>query len=188
MILTGSKIIDEVREGRIVIDPFDAENVGPNSVDLRLADTLLVYGTPGQDKGKVRLDAAAENPTHAIKIRESGVWLEPGVLYLGATVERCGSDEYVPCIEGRSSMARLGISAIANAGFGDIGWGMGGPDEGHWTLEITAVHPVRVYAGMRIVQAYFMLPYGMIAKRYRGKYRANSAGPVASQSFKDFSK
>ena len=42
-ILTGMEIIKQCKEGRIEIDPLLEANVGPNSVDVRLADRLAIY-------------------------------------------------------------------------------------------------------------------------------------------------
>ena len=44
MILSGLEIANKVAVGKeIVIHPFDATMIGPNSYDLRLADKLVVY-------------------------------------------------------------------------------------------------------------------------------------------------
>lgn len=42
-ILTGKEIARRVKAGEIVIEPFDSDNVNPNSYNLRLGDSLLVY-------------------------------------------------------------------------------------------------------------------------------------------------
>ena len=41
--LTGEEIIKEVENGNIVIDPFDKNNINPNSYNLTLSDELIVY-------------------------------------------------------------------------------------------------------------------------------------------------
>lgn len=161
----------------IDIDPFDPDAVGPNSVDLRLGPKLLVYRRAQPDAGPV-LDARVDNLTDEIVVPGNGYFLEPGTLYLGSTAERTACAGVVPCIETRSSVARLGISAHLSAGFGDDGWGEG-VGGCCWTLEITVVHPVRVYAGMRIAQITFTTLVGD-RRPYRGKY-THSDGPVASR-------
>ena len=55
----------------------------------------------------------------------------------------------VPMIEGRSSVGRLGLFVHVTAGFGDVGFC------GHWTLEMFAVQPVRIYAGVPICQIFY---------------------------------
>lgn len=168
MILTGPEIERQVREGRIHISPFKPENVGPNSYDVALASGLVVYDLAHPS---ATLDMRRPTPTQRLEIPEDGLVLRPGRLYLGATVEAAVSNHFVPLLEGRSSVGRLGISIHVTAGFGDIGWGYDGAKCLHptWTLEITVVHPVKVYAGIRVAQVYFLKPDGDL-RYYKGKY------------------
>ena len=71
---------------------------------------------------------AEHNRFEALTIAEKGLWLYLGVLYLGATVEYTESNKLVPAIEGRSSLARMGLQVHVTAGFGDNGFC------GEWTL------------------------------------------------------
>lgn len=180
-ILLGEEIQDEYNEGKIVIKPYDAKQVGPNSYDVTLSNTLKVY-FGNIEKGEMVLDVKKRNGTLTINIPEEGMVLRPGTLYLGSTVEAIGSDHYIPMYEGRSSMARLGIQSHISAGFGDIGF------KQRWTLEITVVHPVRIYPGMKIGQIYFhhVNPeFNNKYWRYQGKYK-NQNEPQESKSFLDY--
>ncbi len=76
-----------------------------------------------------------DNPAKTIIIPETGFVLWPNTLYLGRTVELTKTHGFVPQIEGRSSIARLGIDIHKTAGWGDDGF------ENYWTLEIVATHP-----------------------------------------------
>lgn len=171
MILTGPKIEDEYKNGRIRIDPLDPKLVGPNSVDLRLHNELRVYttvrlghpSTPPEHTGSV-LDMQRDNETHRITMPKTGYLLHPGILYLGRTIEAIGSDHYVPIVEGRSSVGRLGIRVHQTAGFCDTGF------HGTITLEIDVLHPVIVYPGVPICQAYFLRPDGPV-RLYKGRYQ-----------------
>lgn len=165
---------------RISITPFDPKWVGPNSIDLHLNGTLLVYDTAG---GSRALDCHADNPTRELVIPPEGLVLSPGVLYLGCTVERTSCEGLVPWIDGRSSVGRLGICVHATAGRGDDGFGSDVPGGCSWTLEITVVHPVRVYAGMRICQLTLMTLVGD-RQPYRGRYRVQDA-PTPSRFWQD---
>ncbi len=184
MILTGTEIARQREAGEIDIDPFNPDNLGPNSYDVTLGPKLLVYDLP--DGGE--LDMRRPTPTREIIIGPKGYRLEPGTLYLGSTVETAVSKKFVPLLEGRSSVGRLGINTHITAGFGDIGWGYD-PDAGFeltrptWTLEMEAVHPVRIYAGVRIAQVYFLRPEGTLTF-YRGKYNRQRA-PEASKMAQD---
>ncbi len=113
---------------------------------------------------KTALDMKEKNSLITFNIPETGYVLRPGVLYLGRTVERTKTDKFIPMIDGRSSIGRLGIWIHVSAGFGDIGF------DGTWTLEITAIEPVRIYPNVEIGQVCFHKPYGDIENLYRGRY------------------
>lgn len=162
----------------IHIDPYDPELVGPNSVDLRLGDKLLVYedvidGRRDPHGWPMALDMKKPNPTSEIEIYEDGLILRPGILYLGRTIECIGSNKFVPIVEGRSSVGRLGIHVHVTAGFCDLGF------KGTITLEIHVIHPVRIYPNIPICQAYFLEPKGAI-ELYKGRYM-NQEEPTASR-------
>lgn len=171
MILTGPRIAAEHAKGRITIEPFDSQQVSPNSYDFRLGPYLKRYS-------RFILDCRAENPTVDIPFPVAGVLLEPGHIYLGHTAETMGSDHYVPVIRGRSSTARLGLFIHVTADIIDIG------SHNQWTLQLHAVQPVRIYPGMLIGQVTFWHPVGEIVL-YRGKYQG-SRGPWGSQIHCDF--
>ena len=159
MILTGSQILAAIECKEIKIEPFDIKQLNTNSYDLRLAQDVLVY------RDKI-LDAAVESPpVDYTQLSSGGLLLVPGTLYLMRTVELTSTRKYVPGIEGRSSIGRLGISVHVTAGFGDVGF------QGTWTLEVSCVQPVRIYAGMRICQVFFTT-CGKPQERdyYLGKY------------------
>lgn len=131
------------------------------------------------------LDMKKPPETIEHKIPKEGFVLHPNTLYLGVTRERAGSDFYVACIEGRSSVARLGLQVHMTAGFGDLGF------KGCWTLEMVCTHSIRIYAGTKICQVYFDTVVGDIGDRYdkehRGKYgKQDEVAPVASRLYKDF--
>ena len=42
-ILTREEIIKEMKAGRIVVEPFQEDQLGPGSVDLHLGDEFRVY-------------------------------------------------------------------------------------------------------------------------------------------------
>ena len=188
--LTGPEIIERRSVGDIEIDPFNLKNVGPNSVDLTLNRKLLTYDKTlltyqFANESYMLLDMKKQNPTVEAIIPEHGLTLHPGILYLGVTNERAGSDVYVPSIEGRSSIARLGLFIHITGGFGDIGF------KGCWTLEMVAIHPIRIYPNIRICQIYFDTITGDIGDRYdkehRGKYgKQEEVAPVASRLYQDF--
>lgn len=172
MILSGLKICEEMANGRIRIEPFRRSQLNPNSFNLRLHDELLVYS-------ESILDVKKPNAFRMLTIPEEGLVLEPGVLYLGRTVEFTETRGFVPMLEGRSSMGRLGLCVHVTAGFGDVGFA------GFWTLEIHAIMPIRIYAGMEICQIYYHTIEGEYETYEGGKYQHNS-GIQPSLAWKDF--
>lgn len=188
MFLTGPAIAEAVQTGDVVISPFDASRLSPNSYDVSLHPQLLVYDLSDSNGC---LDVKTENKTRELWIPEEGLVLEPGVLYIGMTEETATSHRYIPMFEGRSSMGRLGINTHITAGFGDIGWGFERNPDGSllchyptWTLEITVVHPTRIYPHIRIGQVFFVEPKGEVVW-YQGKYSSQRT-PQPSRAFRDF--
>lgn len=142
MILSGRRIYEEIQAGNIVIDPFDEKRLNPNSYNVRLADELLMY-----ENGM--LDMAKEPSYEIVNIPKAGKMLVPGRVYLARTMERTTTNGFVPMIEGRSSVGRLGLFIHSTAGFGDNGF------DGYWTLELSCVQPIWIYPEIEIAQVYF---------------------------------
>jgi dCTP deaminase len=158
MILSGQAIRDRLGSD-IVIDPFEESQLNPNSYNLTLHDELMVYD-------ELTLDMAQANRVRRIKIPEDGLVLKEQQLYLGRTAERTITHHLVPQIEGRSSVGRLGLFVHVTAGFGDVGF------DGYWTLEMFAVHQVRIYPGVPICQIFYHELTGEI-EEYASKYQRN---------------
>ena len=171
MILSGKEIKKEIGRG-INIEPFNGSQLNPNSYNLRLHDELLVYTCPA-------LDMKQPNPAEKLKIPEEGLLLETGKLYLGRTMEHTETSKYVPMLEGRSSIGRLGLFIHVTAGFGDVGF------SGYWTLEIFCIQPIRIYAGVEICQIFYHSIEGHYDTYKSGKYQ-NNEGIQASMLYKDF--
>lgn len=178
MILSGLKIAEEVKAGRIYISDFDEKRLNPNSYNLRLADEILTY-EPSPFDDEDFLDMKNDNGHMYGKIPESGFVLRPGRIYLARTMERTRTDGYVPMLEGRSSVGRLGIFIHATAGFGDVGF------DGYWTLELSCVQPVRIYPGVEICQIYYHTIDGDYEPYRSGKYQWNN-GVQPSMLWKEF--
>jgi len=160
MVLSGLEIRRQLGKD-IVIDPFDEQKLNPNSYNLSLHDELMVYE-------EVVLDMRKSNRVRRIEIPEGGYILQPNQLYLGRTVERTETHNLVPMIEGRSSVGRLGLFVHVTAGFGDVGFC------GYWTLEMFAVQPVRIYAGVSICQIFYHDIRGEFAEYASNKYQHNT--------------
>lgn len=170
MILTGKEI--ERRLGSdIIIEPYEAEQLNPNSYNLRLHNELLLY------KGDI-LDPKKNNETESLIIPEEGFVLEPGRLYLARTLEYTETRGLVPMILGRSSVGRLGITVHITSGFGDVGFC------GYWTLQLTCVQKVRIYPGMKICQIFYHTVLGEYDSYSSKKYQG-STKIMSSQLYKE---
>jgi dCTP deaminase len=159
MILSGLEIEKQLGTN-IVIDPFDPAHLNPNSYNLSLHTELLTYE-------EVVLDMRKSNRVRRVTIPPEGLVLSPSQLYLGRTVERTETHNFVPMIEGRSSVGRLGLFVHVTAGFGDVGFC------GYWTLEMFAVQPVRIYAGVSICQIFYHQIAGKHTDYESNKYQHN---------------
>jgi dCTP deaminase len=177
MILSDVKIREEIRRGRLVIRPFRAQSLGTNSYDVHLGPYLAVYSSPA-------LDARVANPVKEFRIPKEGFVLVPGQLYLGVTEEYTETHGYVPFLEGKSSVGRLGIDIHSTAGKGDEGFC------NYWTLEMSVKVPVRIYAGMPVGQLIYFEISGPVARSYSAKksakYRRVSRHPTASRMHVNF--
>ena len=173
MILSGTKIDEEVKNKRITIEPYDYKDINPNSYNYTLGSYVKVY------KNK-ELDSKIKEETQIIEIPDEGLVIYPDKIYLGFTEEVIGSDYYVPIITGRSSTGRLGLFVQITSDLVDIGF------KGNLTLQLHSTQPVRIYKGMKIGQIMFWKIFGDI-DLYKGKYQ-NSDGPRESEIYKDFNK
>lgn len=171
MILSGKEIRERLGKD-IFIEPYNDKQLNPNSYNLRLHNELLVYENN-------LLDMKKENRAKSLIIPDEGLILEPGTLYLGRTVEHTRTENFVPMLEGRSSIGRLGLFIHVTAGFGDVGF------SGFWTLEIFCVQPVKVYSNVEICQIYYHTIEGEYDKYKSGKYQNNN-GIQPSLLYKDF--
>ncbi len=160
MVLSGHEIQRQLGTN-IIIEPFDAAQLNPNSYNLTLHDELMVYE-------EVVLDMRRPNRVRRMAIPPEGLVLQPNQLYLGRTAERTETHNLVPMIEGRSSIGRLGLFVHVTAGFGDVGFC------GYWTLEIFAIQPVRIYAGVQICQIFYHDIAGPVTEYASNKYQHNT--------------
>lgn len=176
MILSDTRILEEIEQGNIVIEPFQRDCLGSNSYDVHLGKHLAVYIDPV-------LDARKHNKIEELIIPEEGLVLTPDKFYLGVTEEYTETHAHVPFLEGKSSTGRLGIHIHATAGKGDVGFC------NTWTLEITVAMPVRVYPGMPVGQLIYFDVNGDVEKLYNrkpdAKYTNRTTKPVESMMWKN---
>ncbi len=160
MILSGSEIKNQLGKD-IKIEPFSDQHLNPNSYNLTLHGEVMTYE-------EVVIDMKKANRTRRITIPDEGLVLNPSQIYLARTAERTETHNFVPMIEGRSSIGRLGLFVHCTAGFGDVGFA------GYWTLEMFAVQPVRIYKNVPICQIFYHEITGDICEYVSQKYQHNT--------------
>ena len=186
MILSDVTIREEIKAGRIQIDPFDESCIQPSSIDLHVDAQFRVFANSRYPY----IDVRREMPdlTELVEVAEGDPFiLHPGEFVLGSTLERVGiPDDMVARLEGKSSLGRLGLLIHSTAGYVDPGW------DGYLTLELSNVAnlPITIYPTMKIGQiSFFRLstpaerPYG--SSQTKSKYQGQR-GPTASRFFEEF--
>jgi len=176
MILSDTRILEEMEKGTIKVAPYQRACLGSNSYDVHLGKWLAKY------KDEI-LDAKKHNLIEYFEIPDEGFILQPQVFYLGVTQEYTETHAHVPFLEGKSSTGRLGIDIHATAGKGDVGFC------GNWTLEISVKQPVRIYKYMPVGQLIYFPVDGEIEIAYNKKKDAKYSGqpdkPVESMMWKN---
>ena len=186
MILSDRTIREEVKAGRIIIEPFDDAAVQPSSVDLRLDRYFRVFRN--HTRALIDVKENLEDLTEMVEADDERPFvLHPGEFVLGSTAERVAIPaDLVGRIEGKSSLGRLGLLIHTTAGFVDAGW------DGMLTLEFSNVAslPITLYPGMKIGQISFIRmtshadnPYGSgaLGSKYQGQ-----VGPRPSRYWENF--
>jgi dCTP deaminase len=115
-VLTREEILKEIRQGTIEIDPFEEDQVGPGSIDLRLGNEFRVFKKL-RNACAVEDHITLEDLTERIEIKDTFT-LMPGETVLGITHERIKLPANI-CgwLEGRSRFARMGLVIHMTAGF-----------------------------------------------------------------------
>ena len=170
MVLSDRGIKEALKKGYIKIDPFDEKNLQPASYDLHLDKQVLLF-----DRNNMSLLDPKEDSNRLMKkidIPEDGLIIHPGEFMLSNLVEVTGVDSsHIGRLEGKSSLARIGLLIHTTAGFLDPGNSL------RLTLEMVNLSPlpIKLYPNMKIAQIAFERmetpcerPYG--SKELNSKY------------------
>ena len=178
---------------RLVVTPAPADvQYQPASLELRLGGQFKNFVTPLNARNAQALDVTVPYPedwteTHTVKTVEGAeafFQLDPGVFTLGTTIERIELPPGLAArVEGKSSLARLGLMVHSTAGFIDPGF------KGTITLEMVNQNPrpLMLKIGMRICQLSFFEMYGRVERPYghpalKSKYN-NQSGVTESRAY-----
>ena len=146
-VLTHDEILERVKSGEIIIEPFSPEAVGPASIDLHLDSTFRVFKKTNKIL-HVTEDIDFNEVTSVIEAKEYYTLL-PGQAVHGITMEKitlpptiCGH------LEGRSRFARVGLMVHITASFIQPG------TSGKQVLEMnnTGPIPLAIHPGIAICQ------------------------------------
>ena len=174
MILSDRTIRRLIDSGELVIEPLEAGQIQPASVDLRLGGHFLKLDEYGVDL--IRLD----QPLSYSEMQHEEIVIPPQTFLLASTMEYVKlPDNLTAFVEGRSSIGRIGLF-VQNAGWVDPGF------EGELTLELYNANrlPIKLLSGRRICQLVFAQMDGPASTPYRGKYQGQRK-PVGSRIFQD---
>jgi dCTP deaminase len=147
MILTRDVILEEIAAGRLVIEPFAPDQVGPASIDLHLGDEIRVMAG-GPQIVEVTEDADYRTITQLQRLDGRYV-LQPGETIHAITRERLRLPGNIAgWLEGRSRFARLGLMIHVTSGF--IAPGVASRQ----VLEMANVagRPLAIHAGVSVCQ------------------------------------
>jgi dCTP deaminase len=147
MILTREAIRREIDAGRVVIEPFSLDQIGPASIDLHLGDEIRVMHE-GRDAVPVTDDVDYQTFTD-VRPLDVPYALAPGETIHGITRERITLPGDVGgWLEGRSRFARVGLMIHVTSGFVQPGV------SSRQVLEMSNVsgRTLVIHAGVRLLQ------------------------------------
>ena len=162
-VLTRPEILKQLESGKIKIKPFDPKYVGPASIDFHLASTFRVFK---QIKGNFIVD---EQPnyhkvTELIEVKDS-LTLLPGKSAHGITVESLElPDDICGWIQGRSTLARIGLMVHVTANFIHPG------THGQQVLEMTNAGPMPLMIKVGIPICQIILEETKGKANYKGRF------------------
>jgi len=184
MILSDRDIERALTDGTIKIDPPPdlATQLGSVSVDFRLGPTFMIFEHSRHSFIDPRQPQSIGDAMRTIEVAEGEAFImQPGDFALASTIEVLElPDDLVGRLEGRSSIARLGITVHSTAAVFEPGW------VGTATMELSNLGrmAVALYPGMRICAFSFETVSSPVRVPYRTKENNKYAGqqaPRASQ-------
>lgn len=184
MLLSDREILRALEEGRITITPppdLDWQ-LGSCSVDFRLGHTFMVFEHSRYSYIDPRQPQSIGDAMRTIVVPEGEAFImQAGDFALASTIESLElPDDLVGRLEGRSSIARLGITVHSTAAVFEPGW------IGTATMELSNLGrmAVALYPGMRICSFTFqqlsspaLVPYRMKkGNKYAGQRDPRASG------------
>ena len=171
MYLSDKDIHDAVRAGDITLTPYNPKQLQPATYDIRLGNTFIIndaHSTKAIDPVK-----GIFPKTHTVEVKDGDEFvLHPGVSILGYSKEKFGSDVYLIEVNGKSSLARIGLIVHNSASI---------VNPGHYlniALELCNLNnvPIVLRPGMQIAQLSFAQLSSHTKRSYEqtGRYHKNN--------------
>ena len=188
MLLSDQDILAYLEDGKIKISPApDLETqLGSCSIDFRLGNIFRIFEHSKYSHIDLRSSFDINELMRKVEIPDSEAFtIQPGDFVLAATRETLElDDDIMGRLEGRSSLARIGIIVHSTAGLFDPGW------VGTATLELGNLGrmPVKLYPGDRICAFTFQQlssPVQVPYKKKTGNKYAGQIEPEASRFTRD---
>jgi dCTP deaminase len=191
MKLSDVDILESIKKGEIQIDPpVSEECIGSFSIDLRLGAAFRTFVPTAAPFIDLSDNEGIYSPSAIVmeerNLEEGGKYfLHPGEFALGITRERVRlADDIVGWLDGRSSLARVGLMVHITAHTIDPGW------DGQITLEFfnSGRLPLALAPGLRICAVTFERLSSKTSRPYVKKLGAKYGGqtsPLASQIARD---
>ena len=119
MILTRDVILEYINSGKIKIEPFSPDQVGPASIDLTLGNVFRVFDN---NKSVIHINTEEidiEKFGHLVEVKDNEpLIIKPKQLVLGITKERIRLPKNIAgWLMGRSRFARIGLMVHMTASF-----------------------------------------------------------------------
>lgn len=198
MALSDRKVLEHLKKGTIVIEPFMRENLATSSYDVTLGEWVFREQPPEHNHGlyniwskrhtehvwganRVERAISAKKALEKYKFEWDGIspndrviMLRPGETILAHTNEFIGGRDCITTMmKARSSMGRNFIEVCKCAGWGDVGY------VNRWTMEITnnsKNYIIPLVVGRRIAQIIFFETGPILANDYTstGKYQTST--------------
>lgn len=178
MILSDGDIREALANGRIRLTPQPdlEQHLGSCSIDCRLGTTFMVFEHSRFSYIDPRQPQSIGEAMRTIEIDEGDSFImQPGEFALASTMESLElPDDLLARLEGRSSIARLGITVHSTAAVFEPGW------SGTATMELSNLGrmPVALYPGMRICSFTFQKLLNPAQVPYSRKENAKYAGQL----------
>lgn len=180
MFLSDKDIKAGVEGGLITLVPFTEKQLQPASYDIRLGNTFIV--NESHTASFIDIERNIFPKTQTIEIPDGQEFvLHPGISILGYSKEKFGSDEFLIEVNGKSSLARIGLIVHNSASI---------VNPGHFlniALELCNLNnvPIILRPNMLIAQLTFTTLSSHTKRSYKtvGRYHLNNiAGYVPPKS------